>query len=559
MKINRLLAIAVFFFFSNHTFAQGFNWQWARGSSGNVEVSAVATDKDGNAIIAGSFELCDSIVFSPYTFYPFTSSGRNFLVKYSPGGQVLWVLHLPLADESMLVNLATDPYGNIFTSGETAGTLYLMKVSSSGSLIWVDSTGGVSHDFEPVATDLTGNAYYTGAFNGTSMVFGHDTIAGATGNFSPFDNYFVAKYSPSGTALWARSVVATTNGRLNTSQGTALATDMNNNLIAGGNFGADSLIVGTIVTHGPHLSLYYTVANSFVAKYDSTGHPLWAKTLSSISTLLSSVCTDPYGNVYAYGTFSDSLFVDNTLVLKRPEGSSNIFLIKFDAGGGLLWSIGSNRINGTGGPFSYSVASYRNDHVLITGGSFDSFSWTTDSINYSYYPTGGPNDKSFILMLDTAGHIKCGQIFNQGGDDANGLAVDPSGYVYWAGDHWDPTFVIGTDTLRTGQQQEGAYLAKFIPCGEIVNGVETITTNVALQIYPNPLSSTATVKYDLMQDAATASLVITDMLGRVRSTYPISTPHGEVSIDITGLGSGVYFYTLIVDGNNIATKKMVVE
>ena len=112
---------------------------------------------------------------------------------------------------------------------------------------------------------------------------------------------------------------------------------------------------------------------------------------------------------------------------------------------------------------------------------------------------------------------------------------------------------------RTGQQQAGAYLAKVIPCGEIVNGVETITTNVALQIYPNPLSSTATVKYDLMQDAATASLVITDMLGRVRSTYPISTPHGEVSIDITGLGSGVYLYTLIVDGNNIATKKMVVE
>ena len=44
-----------------------------------------------------------------------------------------------------------------------------------------------------------------------------------------------------------------------------------------------------------------------------------------------------------------------------------------------------------------------------------------------------------------------------------------------------------------------------------------------------------------------------------RNSYQLTNTEGEININSTGLSSGVYLYSLVVDGKTLATKKMVVQ
>jgi photosystem II stability/assembly factor-like uncharacterized protein len=114
-------------------------------------------------------------------------------------------------------------------------------------------------------------------------------------------------------------------------------------------------------------------------------------------------------------------------------------------------------------------------------------------------------------------------------------------------------FIVGT-TAGVWQYQE------------TVTGNEiTFTNNVPEryfldQNYPNPFNPTTTIKFGLPREGA-VSLKIYDMAGREVANI-INNERmnaGIVSYNFNGsaLASGVYFYTLVVDNDLIATKKMV--
>ncbi|MDB5283343.1 MAG: hypothetical protein JWO06_2418, partial [Bacteroidota bacterium] len=409
MKKTLLVVIGLFCFFINAALAQSLNWQWAKGSTGNeIEVTSVATDNAGNAIIGGFSTMTDSFVFAPYVLHP-SGPYTQFLVKYSPSGQVLWVYRFPIPGVDAITKVTTDLNNNIYSTGASAtGTFYMMKVSASGNLMWLDSSVATNLYEGCAATDITtdnaGNVYFTGSFEGTQRVFGHDTLLGAFSPFSPFNHYFLVKYTASGVEEWAKTSAPENNGYPGSAKGTALAMDRSNKLLVGGNFGGDSIAFGTVLTNGPNFGTRYSGANSFVTKYDTAGNALWARTLSGYNTTLTDLCTDQEGNVYAYGAFDDSLFIGDSLLIQRPNGSYNIFVLKFDPLGNVLWYLASTSVaNATGQILTFTITTDKNDHVFISGGTFDTFSWTTDSIFYSYHPTGGLNDHAFILMLNAAG------------------------------------------------------------------------------------------------------------------------------------------------------------
>jgi hypothetical protein len=80
-----------------------------------------------------------------------------------------------------------------------------------------------------------------------------------------------------------------------------------------------------------------------------------------------------------------------------------------------------------------------------------------------------------------------------------------------------------------------------------------------MSAFPNPSSSTVMVRYNVPR-WSDVRLTAYDLLGRtVRELAPGNQPAGtyEVSLDATGLPSGVYFYRLQA-GDNVETKRMVV-
>jgi hypothetical protein len=82
--------------------------------------------------------------------------------------------------------------------------------------------------------------------------------------------------------------------------------------------------------------------------------------------------------------------------------------------------------------------------------------------------------------------------------------------------------------------------------------------NVLYQNTPNPFKEQTTIRFSLADDARDASVCIFDMTGKMLKNLPISS--GETSVSVNGweLGEGMFFYTLIVNGKEIDTKRMII-
>ncbi len=82
--------------------------------------------------------------------------------------------------------------------------------------------------------------------------------------------------------------------------------------------------------------------------------------------------------------------------------------------------------------------------------------------------------------------------------------------------------------------------------------------NALYQNNPNPFSTSTNITMSLRSDVAQAVLYIFDMQGNMLRSIPVND-RGNVSVTIEGgdLNAGMYIYSLIADGKEIASKRMI--
>ena len=79
------------------------------------------------------------------------------------------------------------------------------------------------------------------------------------------------------------------------------------------------------------------------------------------------------------------------------------------------------------------------------------------------------------------------------------------------------------------------------------------------QNQPNPTTQSTTIKYFIPEQISSASIKISNTSGQaIKSMNLSSKNNGQVTIQTNDLIAGTYFYSLIVDGKTIDTKKMVI-
>lgn len=96
------------------------------------------------------------------------------------------------------------------------------------------------------------------------------------------------------------------------------------------------------------------------------------------------------------------------------------------------------------------------------------------------------------------------------------------------------------------------------PCSALTS--QSLRTDGASleQNNPNPFNQSATITYTLPAKFNTAQIVITDKSGNSLRTINLAgTGKGSVQISASSFSSGVYGYSLVIDGKLIATKQMV--
>jgi hypothetical protein len=83
--------------------------------------------------------------------------------------------------------------------------------------------------------------------------------------------------------------------------------------------------------------------------------------------------------------------------------------------------------------------------------------------------------------------------------------------------------------------------------------------NKLFQNKPNPFKEQTIIRFSLADDVKNAAICIFDMTGKTIKKLPISSGMDSVSIGGYELGEGMFLYSLIVNGEEIDTKKMVIS
>lgn len=78
------------------------------------------------------------------------------------------------------------------------------------------------------------------------------------------------------------------------------------------------------------------------------------------------------------------------------------------------------------------------------------------------------------------------------------------------------------------------------------------------QNVPNPANGSTTISYFVPSKVNMATISITDLNGNLVAEYNADSGNGSVEISTRELPSGVYFYSLNLDGQKAATRRMVI-
>ncbi len=545
------------------------NCIWAHEGGGDVttEGREVIFDNEGNVIVTGA--LYGNSIFGGISL---TGSGNwdVVTVKYTSTGDVIWAKKGSSKLQDRGNSLAKDTQGNYVVVGYFGGTgvdtvnfsglkitgngdrdIFVAKYNSAGDILWVKAAGSINSGEEGwgIATDLNDNIYICGQFQGTAN-FGSYQLTSLGGR-----DAFVAKVSPQGDFLWAKSLGSTKDMYANDldissdKSEIAVVGYFTDTLVVNGNMyfsnGADdSYLVRydldgnlkSVYSYGANLSdRAVTIAAAGGKKYWIGGHFYGTMTLNGANLVSSGVrdaymtlvdennqhiyanlgtgtdenyCTgiaaDGAGNAYATGNFKGSMSLGSFSL--TSTGSDEIYLTRI---GDWIVPVQLTMFN----------AEINNGAVLLK--------WTTatEINNYGFEIERSLNKTDFTKIAFVNG---------------NGSSSNVSNYSYL-----DNTNLTGKVYYRLKQIDfNGAYNYSNI----IEVDLNLPNEFILEQNYPNPFNPTTTIAYNLKADGF-VTLKVYDALGKEVALLVNGIQnkgYHKTTFNGSNINSGIYFYNLTV-------------
>ncbi|MBK7946935.1 MAG: SBBP repeat-containing protein [Flavobacteriales bacterium] len=325
---------------------------------------------------------------------------------------------------------------------------------------WARSASGTGADIgEKVATDGNGNVFVTGSFSSSSISFGSIVVTKEPGS-STSSAIFLAKYGPNGDALWAISA-----GGHEVDIANGIATDASGNVCIIGGFQSDSIRFGATTLHNTSTG---STEDVFVAKYDSNGNLLWARSDGGAGgtprDVGNAIAVDGNGNVYACGYFRSASFTFGSLAPLTNAGQADAFIVKFDADGNALWARSEAGSNGGDGDFFTRIATDASDRIYAAGHYYGS----SITIGGTTLTNVNDNDELFIAKYDSDGNPLWAQGAHGNGDDQIvGIATDQDGNLVATGWYQGFPITFGTNTLSNSGSKD-IFIAKYAPDGALL-------------------------------------------------------------------------------------------
>lgn len=211
------------------------------------------------------------------------------------------------------------------------------------------------------------------------------------------------------------------------------------------------------------LNSFSGTSDVFLVKIDPSGIVLWAKTFGGADgDQGNGIAIDASGNVILTGWYtSASITFDATVLNNVGTASSDLFIAKYDSSGNLMWAKGAG---GSVNDRGYAVSCDANSNIFITGW------YSSPTINFgtgSLTNAGSATNDVFLVKYDANGTALWSKTI--GGSSVDGgraCATDLLGNTYVIGSFSSSSINFGTGTLTNASS--GTYdlfVAKYDPMG----------------------------------------------------------------------------------------------
>lgn len=358
---------------------------WAKKAAGSgkayrINGFDIEYDNGSCLYISGAFSS-DTLKLGKFALKNIGGLGKFdfFIAKMDTSGNICWVKSFGGTGgnrDDLAKAIALDQSGHLYVTGSFNSLqfivgkdtlslvglqdVFLMKFDTSGKFNWARSGKGPGvQEIYRVATDVNGNVYVAGNFDGANITFGSLIMGNANGSLG-YRDIFLVKYNPSGQVIWAKKA-----GDRSEDKAYALSCDASGIIYLGGIFFSTKITFGKFTCNNQSSGM----GNYFLARYDTMGNVIWARSGGGTTGAeINSLFPANNGNVYLAGDFTSTAITLGSISLKNASGGgtgmSDCFSACYDSSGNAVWAL---KPFGKGIRMAQEVTAGLNHEVFITG------------------------------------------------------------------------------------------------------------------------------------------------------------------------------------------------
>jgi hypothetical protein len=475
---------------------------WSVGQAGYDAGYSVATDREGDTYVAGSFEGCLDLGAMHLTG---AGGADGFIAKYDSVGDLIWVQTFGGAFSDSRINsgaranaIVVDSNDNPYVAGTfqepctfgatTLHTTVLGAIDgfvakldpSTGNFSWIHQFNGPFYT-RPFAMTVDGqsNVLVTGDFSASNPALpadfdflanpGAHTLNSVTSNSSGF----VVKLDSNGAFVWVRNSNST-----NGVNSLAIAVDQNNNIYTTGELQFVTGFSNGVDPYFITLTGPLKFGEQYTLKMDPNGTPLWAQAGDdSDGGFPLGIAVDSQGATYTTGVFFGHANFDpsaahpnNAALLTGVNG--DVFVCKLDPSGNFVWV---NRAGGSGADYGTGITMDQAGNLFVTGFiSADAHIGnqlikTTKGTDAGFVSEVSPADGTFLATIASSNQGL------QGGDRPFAIAVDSEGFIDITGTYVQQTMLPGASTPLTSSFGNDGFVDKIsFPSSPAISALATL-------------------------------------------------------------------------------------
>lgn len=558
MKKITIMIVALMLMCQANSFGQA--WQWAVSTESN-EGYYSTTDPSGNVFQIGKF-AGDATFQGGVTLSQGGAFYNNwYLAKYNTTGQLVWAKEIfsQRNNDREVIALDADDQGNVYITGYFSDTLrvetsfavssggrdaFLVKLSDTGTLLWIKTGGGAGDDqFNSLVCEGS-NVYLVGSYM-PDATFETTTLSGLTSNLSR--DAMLVSYSSTGTLNFAKGFGGIANELADA------VTFYNNKIYFSGYFHSQ---VATFQTINLAWSGSGGQSDVFMACADLNGTIQWAKGYNSQTTnqmfrKQNSIAANTSG-LYLSGQFEKQINFGNGALTTSSAAQSG-FLAKFDHTGTIDWAtaflgnkyVSTKKLIAT--PTKIYLAGNFTDTLKLQGQNYIG--------KFSGFAVGEAN--GFITSWNSDGTmewIKTILPYQESGLTGSFGISDLSvynDYLYMSG-YFSNSISLYPFTPSTNgvTGNMDALLAKI---DVTANGISQMDKST-LNFYPNPATNQVTIELKTLEPS---SISIKNINGQVVINKK-SAGSSLATIDVSKLSKGLYILE-VQSAKQITSKKLLIE